>query len=270
MNKTLLPLLLWVGLMSSGTQLVWAQPFQTVSAAGITLNYRVTDEPQNLECQLIATTTGWVAVGFAPTQQMQNANFIIGYHNAGNTFIRDDFGTSTSTHASDTSLGGQNNIVLSSSTESGGITQLNFKIPLNSGDIFDKVLTVGQTYSIILGRGFNGSDSFTSGHAAVGSASITIPQPVSNSDGTTPQPVNALSLRVYPNPFRHSFSYAVEGKTDSPAIMELFNHKGQLISSRQASGSSGQFTVEAYLPAGIYYLKVSTPYGLVRKKLVKL
>lgn len=245
-------------------------PFETVSAAGITLNYRVTGDTQNLDCQLISTTTGWVAVGFAPTQQMQGANFIIGYHSGGNTFIRDDFGTSTSTHASDTSLGGQNNIVESSSSETGGVTQLNFKIPLNSGDLYDKVLTVGQSYNIILGRGFNGSDSFTSGHAAIGSAAITIPQPVANQDEVILPPTASVNFRIHPNPFTDWVYLKMEDKSDQQIEFELYNLKGQLLSRMQTVGKTEVSWDQSGLPSGVYYLRASSSVGSVWKKVVKL
>lgn len=203
--------------------------FSTVTAVGVTLNFRVIDDGLNLDCQLIAATTGWVAVGFAPTNQMQNANFIIGYHQSGSTFIRDDYGTSTTTHASDISLGGTNDIIVSSSTEVGGVTQLNFKIPLNSGDPYDRILVIGNTYNIILARGFNGGDSFTSSHAARAGAQITIPQITSVQDEVLPIP--DFSINSFPNPFSSETRIALQLKSEAVLRAHIYNLRGQLIKS---------------------------------------
>jgi len=239
-------------------------PWSTATAADVTLNYRITDEPENIDCQLIAATTGWVAVGFAPVLGMQAANFIIGYHLNGNTFIRDDYGTSSTTHSSDTSLSGTNNIVLSSSTEVAGVTQLNFKIPLNSGDTFDKVLVVGNTYNIILGRGYNGGDSFTSSHAAVGSTIITVPDPVSVQDDFIQSPL--LTITSYPNPFGTRTNISFKLNTDSKLGVAFYNTKGQLVRTLpKALYNQGENTLNwdgrdnqgKTLPEGIYFLRIT-------------
>ncbi|MDP8268575.1 MAG: hypothetical protein P9L97_07610 [Candidatus Tenebribacter davisii] len=50
--------------------------------------------------------------------------------------------------------------------------QAEIMIPLNSGDQYDQVLELDQTYPIILARG--DYDDFDSYHSAVGYANITI------------------------------------------------------------------------------------------------
>jgi hypothetical protein len=245
-------------------------PYSTVTAAGVTLNYRVTDDMQHLDCQLSATTTGWVAVGFAPTSGMANANFIIGYHSGGNTFIRDDWGTSASSHASDVSLGGTNNIVTSSSTETGGVTQLNFTIPLNSGDSFDRILAIGQTYNIILGRGINGGDSFTASHSSVGSASITLTMPVSNDDSVIPQPGDNISLSLSPNPFSSVLNITAKSRDGNALSLRMYDAKGQEVMKwNTASDNIITWDGSGY-PAGVYFIRASGPQGSTLQKVVKL
>ncbi|MCF7793298.1 MAG: hypothetical protein K9N09_05920 [Candidatus Cloacimonetes bacterium] len=144
--------------------------FVTASAAGITLKYKV--DASDLHCILSANTNGWVAVGFDPTSMMQNANLIIGYVSGGNGNIRDDWGVGNTTHSSDISLGGTSDVTLISSSEVVGNTELEFKIPLNSGDQYDVALQLEQTYSIILAQG--NDDDFDSYHSAAGYSEITI------------------------------------------------------------------------------------------------
>jgi len=144
--------------------------FVSVTAAGVTLKYKV--ENTELHCIISANTTGWVSVGFNPSNMMLDANLIIGYVSGSAGFIRDDWGISNTSHNSDVSLGGTDNITLVSASENSGITELEFKIPLNSGDQYDQVLELNQSYPIILARG--DSDDFDSYHSAVGYANITI------------------------------------------------------------------------------------------------
>jgi hypothetical protein len=107
---------------------------------------------------LEAKTTGWVAVGIAPTSRMKSANIIIGYVKDGKVFISDEIGTSGTTHTTDKT----NNILEYSGSEIDGVTKISFIIPLNSGDRQDKVLLPGKTYSIILAK--SDTDDLTSYH----------------------------------------------------------------------------------------------------------
>jgi hypothetical protein len=255
--------------------LVWAEtPYQTVSTAGVTFNYRVTTDLTQLDCQLTGNTTGWVGVGFFPGQGMQGANFVIGYDTGGTVHIRDDWGTASNTHASDTSLGGSNNITLSSSSEAAGITQLNFTIPLNSGDNFDRVLAIGQTYGIILGRGQNGTDNFTGPHAEVGSAQITIVQPVANQDDYIANP--AFTASAYPNPFAANISFAFQLKNGAAVSIDIYNSKGQLVNSIPKTAYqkgnnrivwNGTNNKGKALPNGTYFCLIATEAQTTNLKL---
>jgi hypothetical protein len=131
-----------------------------IMAEGIMLKWQIENEQINIT--LSASTTGWIAVGFDPSAQMLDANVIIGYVESSNTEIRDDFGDTPYTHSSDVSLGGTDNITNVSGSEEEGITELNFSIPLSSGDTFDSVLVEGSTYPVILATGL--SDDFDSIH----------------------------------------------------------------------------------------------------------
>lgn len=146
--------------------------FFSTSAAGVTLQYMVAGT--ELHCILTANTSGWVAVGFNPSNMMQDANFIIGYVQGNNTQIRDEWGTGTTTHSSDISLGGTDDVTIISGSESGGNTEIEFSIPLDSGDEYDQVLELEQTYTIILARG--NSDDFSGFHTAADYTSISLQQ----------------------------------------------------------------------------------------------
>ena len=275
MKKWLELLLCLLGLGLTTALMGLNPPAQTVSAAGVTFNYRVTDEPQNLDCELICTTTGWIGVGFDPVNIMQGANFIIGYHNAGNTFIRDDFGTSTGTHASDTSLGGVNNVFNAASSEVNGVTTLSFKIPLNSGDVFDKNLLIGGTYNIILAHGANGADSYTASHAEAGFASITIPLPTAINDDLLP--AVPCSISIFPNPFRQEAVLSLKLEQDDWLDAGLYDCRGKKVSTvTQQRLVKGENTIRISscdkqgnpLPTGVYFLKLQLQGRTLNRKLL--
>ncbi len=119
-------------------------------------------EGSHLAVKAIAKTTGWVSVGFNPVEEMQGANYIIGFVKNGKLEISDDFGHRTTSHTPDERRGGKNSIVSSSGSEEGSNTTIEFKIPLDSGDKTDTVIDPNGKTIVLLGHG--GRDSFRTGH----------------------------------------------------------------------------------------------------------
>jgi len=117
--------------------------------------------------------TGYVALGLDPETQMEGANYIIGYVNEGDTFIRDDFGTSPTGHTADTDRGGANNILSSAGSEWADHTVLEFAIPLDSGDAMDKPLRPGGTYEVFVAY-HDLQDGFDARHSRRGSGEIQL------------------------------------------------------------------------------------------------
>lgn len=147
------------------------QEYQSTTVQGIELQWRTSDE--YLYVNVIAPTTGWVAVGFNPTNQMADANIIIGYvDDDGEVYIRDDFGTSSGSHAADEGLGGTDDVDDEFGKEENGMTTIHFKIPLDSGDQYDQALTLGMQYPVILAYG--SADNFTAIHSVATGTSIQL------------------------------------------------------------------------------------------------
>lgn len=244
-------------MLLSLTLLTAQTPWQTATAGGVTFQYRVTQDSQNLEGKMTASTGGWVAVGFNPTSVMRNANFIIGYVSGGTGNIRDDWGTSNTTHVSDVSLGGQNNVTLVTGTESAGSTMLHFTIPLSTTDQYDRNMQIGQTYPIILAKG--SSDNYTAQHNDAGYASVTIQAPVANDDALNPVP--RLNLSSYPNPFnpQTTLRYTLEkaGETE----LSFYNLRGELVHNLKNTETAGThsyvWNADA-LPGGSYLVKLKS------------
>lgn len=156
--------------LGPGDPIVDEQGFSVANTNGFTLKYKI--DGADLHCKLSSETSGWVAVGFNPSSMMKDANFIIGYVNSNTAYIRDDFGVSNTEHDADTAIGGTSNVTLISGSESNGITLLEFKIPLNSGDSKDRPLSNNQTYPIIFAKG--SADDFTSYHTGSAISTITL------------------------------------------------------------------------------------------------
>ena len=138
-----------------------AEPgFEKISRSGITFQWRI--EGDQLEVILSAPTEGWVAVAFNPTEMMQGANFVIGYIQDGQVYIRNDHGNWLTSHVSDESQGGTQDAVLVRGEEKNGSTTLRFTLPVDSSDEYDVKLNIGGTNTILLAYG--AKDSFTSMH----------------------------------------------------------------------------------------------------------
>jgi hypothetical protein len=146
-----------------------------VTVDGITLAWL--PDGANLQVEVTAPSTGWVAAGFDPTTGMQDANIIIGYQIDTLTVIRDDWGNSPSTHRADTLLGGTDDILAYDGSENQGSTTLSFTIPLDSGDSFDKPLMMDSTYTVALGYAADGGDDFSAPHEFFTTTTITISIP---------------------------------------------------------------------------------------------
>ena len=134
-------------------------------AAGVTLHWA--NDAEYLYGALEAQTEGWIAVGFDPENQMQGANFVFGYVADGVPTISDMFGVrpfGPGAHPADEQMGGQSNVVAVGGSQEDGRTVLEFQIPLDSGDEYDKPLQAGFSYPILLAVG--SSDDFTMYHDA--------------------------------------------------------------------------------------------------------
>jgi hypothetical protein len=115
--------------------------------------------------KLAAPTKGWIGIGFNPEtpENMKGANFIIGYVKGGEAQAFDHFGTTKNKHKDDEKLEGSTDFSNLSGSEQDGRTELEFTVPLNSGDANDTalnpeenivLLAYGRSDSIVLKHRF--------------------------------------------------------------------------------------------------------------------
>ena len=134
------------------------------------MTFAWTTDDEFLYGAMWAETEGWVAVAFDPTNRMQGANYIFGYVMDGEVSIADMFGTKPAgpdSHPPDTTLGGTDDIVMFGGSEEDGVTLIEFKIPLDSGDANDNPLMPG-THVLIAAHG--PTDDFGTIHTSRGYA----------------------------------------------------------------------------------------------------
>ena len=148
------------GCDSPEKQTLGSDGFFRITSKGITLKWKVVKS--NLEVKLSAPTKGWTAVGFDPTNMMQDANLIIAYVKEGEPFIRDDYGSWLTSHASDISGGGSEDVILLEGRETESLTLISFIIPMSSGDKRDRPLVQGHEYDVLLA--FGNKDDFSTVH----------------------------------------------------------------------------------------------------------
>ncbi len=147
--------------------------FEEITADGMIFRYRVVGE--SLDVEVEAPTTGWVAVGFDPERGMQGANLVIGYVTGNVATVEDHYGNAMTAHSSDESLGGSRNLSNVTGTEADGATSIGFRMPLNSGDEYDKALERGTEYSVLLAYGPNNADDVTTYHQFRTAVSFAVP-----------------------------------------------------------------------------------------------
>jgi hypothetical protein len=148
------------------------KPFKSVETIGMTLSWRVTGD--DLEVELTGPTTGWIAVGFKPTRMMRDANILIGYVDADEVVMTDQFGTTMTAHRPDEEIGGSSDTTVLSGSETGGETTIRFTIPLDSGDEYDRPMEAGETLRVIFAYGPDGADDTRSYHEARDRLDITL------------------------------------------------------------------------------------------------
>jgi len=142
-----------------------------LSLGGMRVHWSNDDD--RLRMALVAPGTGYVSAGFDPTDRKVGANFVIGYVADGETVVRDHYGTRGNLHEADTDLGGTDDLLAFAGTEAGGETTIEFVIPLDSGDSYDRPLQPGQTYVLLVSYQ-DSRDDFISWHSRHGIGEITL------------------------------------------------------------------------------------------------
>ena len=148
-------------LLGSLTNVQAAQYDHEVQDKKITFAWKV--DGDRLAIKLSAQTSSWVGIGFNPSKMMKDANFVLGYVKDGKVEITDEFGNEDNNHSPDSKLGGNEDVTLVGGSEEGGMTTIEFTMPLQSADKNDSAITVDGDTTVLLAYGV-GRDSFKAKH----------------------------------------------------------------------------------------------------------
>lgn len=182
MNKTVFGVLLVLALIvfscSKGEDSAPAEPAKPAAAptqatavdgGGFTLNAAKVDFTWNVQgdkmsVKLKAPTTGWVGVGFNPSEEMKDANFIIGFVKDGKVSVLDQHGSAKRNHKKDEMLGGADDVADAVGSEEGNTTEISFTVPLKTGDSLDGEINAQADQIVLLAYGK--SDRLVQQHVA--------------------------------------------------------------------------------------------------------
>jgi hypothetical protein len=131
-----------------------------------------TNTDDTISIGIKAKTTGWLAIAISPSLTKGQSDLIIGAVTGGVVSLVDSFDPGFSGgHPQDSLVGGSNDLFAISGSESGGITTIEFKRRLVTGDPRDIPLVNGNNaFLFALGP----DDSMASEHSLVGSGEIAI------------------------------------------------------------------------------------------------
>lgn len=142
-----------------------------LSIGGMSIHWA--NDAQLLHVGLVSPGTGYVTAGFDPTDRKVGGNYIIGYVTETETVVVDHAGTRGNLHEADVDLGGTDDIVAFAGTETNGETTIEFTIPLDSGDPYDRTLAPGGTYTLLVAYQ-DTRDDLISWHSRHGMGEITL------------------------------------------------------------------------------------------------
>jgi hypothetical protein len=94
---------------------------------------------------LRAQTTGWVAIGIEPEDKMKGADILLCYVKDGQARVVDMYSTGTyGPHPPDEQQGGVNDVTMVGGSLKDGVTVVELRRKLNTGDSKDKQLRPGE------------------------------------------------------------------------------------------------------------------------------
>lgn len=123
-----------------------------------------------LYMEMIAPTTGWVAVGLNPDEGLEGTHLIMAAVEAGTVNLSDRHIVAPGDHRSIVELGGRPALILVEGSETTRLTSVSFKMPLRASDRFHHNLEPGKKFYLLMA--FSLEDDFM--HHSVMRTSVEI------------------------------------------------------------------------------------------------
>jgi hypothetical protein len=132
----------------ANTMTLYGSKTQGYSGGNLEISWK--NDEDWLYMALKGETSGWISIGFEPTQWMKDSDIIMGAVDGNNVIVLDKYSTNNyGPHVPDVELGGTDDILDFGGREDNGYTTIEFKRKMDTGDQYDKAFTVGQRVSII-------------------------------------------------------------------------------------------------------------------------
>lgn len=122
-------------------------PVQTVQVEQMSVNWRVVNDV--IEFETSAPTLGWVALGFNATDDIENANLIMGAVVDGVARVEDRYVVAVGDHRQVEAIGGTNALMHASGEEQNGSTTIRFALPIKAVDDYHMHLQSGTEIYLI-------------------------------------------------------------------------------------------------------------------------
>jgi hypothetical protein len=120
----------------------------TVTMANMTLHHQL--ETDSLTLTLTAPTSGWIAVGFNHNESLIGSDLIMCRVQNGRGICSDQHIRGIQDHPEDITSGGHHNIRVLDAWENGIQTQIQLRIPLQSGDPLDFIHKPQTDFQLML------------------------------------------------------------------------------------------------------------------------
>jgi hypothetical protein len=144
----------------------------TMLLAGGLFRVSWTNSDDTISIGIKAQTVGWLAIAISPGMTKSRSDLIIGSVTGSQVNLIDSYDPGfAGSHPQDASIGGKNDLFDITGSESNGVTTIEFKRRLNTGDKFDIPLVNGINSFVFA---FGADDGMATEHSLVGSGEITI------------------------------------------------------------------------------------------------
>ncbi len=178
------------------------QETQVFEGGVFTVHWRI--DGDEIHFGMEAETTGWLSIGFEPTNIMKDADMIFGWVDSeGTPHTMDTYSTGEyGPHPPDTDLGGTNDIISFNGTQTTDMTIIEFSRKLDTGDTYDKIIVKNSSVNIIWG--ISDTDDYLDTHTDRGSGTLLLSQNV-------PEPSSDLDGIVDPGEYEASATFDFDG-----------------------------------------------------------
>lgn len=122
---------------------------QSIEREGMTLNWQCIDDA-TVQLELIAPTTGWIAIGINETPGLVKSNLIMAHVNNGECILSDRFVVGFGDHRPVQHLGGKEHARLVKCEETETITSITFILDAKPKDRYHYHITAGEKRYISL------------------------------------------------------------------------------------------------------------------------